>query len=173
MFREQAFELLAFVTSCVLLITYVVINFIQGPSSTSNAFKLVGTISLIFTLLCTTLKDDPVERKIENEPEFELYLKFTWHRLLTLMPLATLLLLKFSSFVLLQVRLVLTLVLGTSMGGVGLVLGYSYWQSKSLIFRTVGADASIQAMCSTLFTTITLIMFDAQIVVGFTMFLIC
>ncbi|KAK3862342.1 hypothetical protein Pcinc_031791 [Petrolisthes cinctipes] len=104
-FREQGFELLAFVTSCVFLIVYVVINFFQGPSSTSNVFKLVRLV-----------------------------------------------------------RLVLTLILGTSMGGVGLMLGYSYWQSKSLIFRTVGADASIQAMCSTLFTTITLIMFDAQIV---------
>lgn len=65
-----------------------------------------------------------------------------------------------------QVRLVLTVVFGTSMGAVGLVLGCRYWQSQNLIFRTVGADSSIQALCRTLFTTITLIMFDAQIVVS-------
>lgn len=69
-------------------------------------------------------------------------------------------------FFALQVRLVLTLVFGTSMGGVGLILGYNYWQSENLIFRTVGADSSIQAMCRMLFTTITLILFDTQIVVS-------
>ncbi|XP_071551891.1 uncharacterized protein [Panulirus ornatus] len=101
-FREQVFEVLAFVASCVILIVYVVINFVKGSTSTSDVFKLV--------------------------------------------------------------RLVLTLVFGTSMGGVGLILGYNYWQSENLIFRTVGADSSIQAMCRALFTTITLILFDTQIV---------
>lgn len=102
MFREQAFEVLAFVASCVILIVYVVINFVKESTSTSDVFKLV--------------------------------------------------------------RLVLTSVFGTSMGGVGLVLGCNYWQSENLIFRTVGADSSIQAMCRTLFTAITLILFDTQIV---------
>lgn len=101
-FREQAFELLAFVASCGFLIVYIVVNFVNGPTSTSDIFKLV--------------------------------------------------------------RLVLTVVFGTSMGAVATVLGYRYWQSANLIFRTVGADTSIQAMCRTLFTTITLILFDAQIV---------
>nr|XP_045619009.1 uncharacterized protein LOC123770877 [Procambarus clarkii] len=101
-FREQAFEVLAFVASCVILIVYVVINFVKESTSTSDVFKLV--------------------------------------------------------------RLVLTSVFGTSMGGVGLVLGCNYWQSENLIFRTVGADSSIQAMCRTLFTAITLILFDTQIV---------
>lgn len=101
-FREQAFEVLAFVVSCGFLIVYIVVNFVNAPSSSSDVFKLV--------------------------------------------------------------RLVLTVVFGTSMGAVGLVLGCRYWQSENLIFRTVGADSSIQALCRTLFTTITLIMFDAQIV---------
>ncbi|XP_069161951.1 uncharacterized protein [Procambarus clarkii] len=35
----------------------------------------------------------------------------------------------------------LTSVFGTSMGGVGFVLGCNYWQSENLIFRTVGADS--------------------------------
>ncbi|KAK8377844.1 hypothetical protein O3P69_014054 [Scylla paramamosain] len=101
-FREQAFEVLAFVASCGFLIVYIVVNFASASSSSSDIFKLV--------------------------------------------------------------RLVLTIVFGTSMGAVGLVLGFRYWQSANLIFRTVGADTSIQAMCKTLFTTITLILFDAQIV---------
>ncbi|KAK8742158.1 hypothetical protein OTU49_002147 [Cherax quadricarinatus] len=101
-FREQAFEIVAFVASCVILIVYVVINFVKDSTSTSDIFKLV--------------------------------------------------------------RLVFTLVFGTSMGGVGLVLGYSYWQSQNLIFRTVGADSTIQTMCRSLFTAITLILFDTQIV---------
>ncbi|XP_063604558.1 uncharacterized protein LOC134780036 [Penaeus indicus] len=100
-FREQAFEVLAFVASCIILIVYVVINYAK-ESSTSDTFKLV--------------------------------------------------------------RLILTLVFGTSLGTIGTFLGYNYWQSGNLIFRTVGADSSIQAMCRVLFTTVTLILFDIQIV---------
>ncbi|XP_042226628.1 uncharacterized protein LOC121869357 [Homarus americanus] len=101
-FREQAFEILAFVASCAILIIYVLLNFVKESQSTSDVFKLV--------------------------------------------------------------RLVLTLIFGSSLGVIGLILGYNYWQSENLIFRTVGADSTIQAMCRNLFTAITLILFDTQIV---------
>ncbi|KAG7177183.1 hypothetical protein Hamer_G000436 [Homarus americanus] len=73
-FREQAFEILAFVASCAILIIYVLLNFVKESQSTSDVFKLV--------------------------------------------------------------RLVLTLIFGSSLGVIGLILGYNYWQSENLIFRT-------------------------------------
>ncbi|XP_076045034.1 uncharacterized protein LOC143027587 [Oratosquilla oratoria] len=98
--REQAFELMAFVISSVILITYVTINYIQ-QSASSDTFKLV--------------------------------------------------------------RLIVTTVFGVPLAILGARFFWEYLQSGYLIFRTVGADSNIQAMCRTLLTTMTLIVFDIQV----------
>ena len=51
------------------------------------------------------------------------------------------------------------------MGLTAVIVAIKQLQSQNLIFRTVGADSNVQAMCRKLFTAITLVHIDIQIVV--------
>jgi hypothetical protein len=45
---------------------------------------------------------------------------------------------------------------------IGCTLGWEYWTSGALIFKTVGADMKLQKMCRIYFCGLSLLVFDAQ-----------
>ncbi|CAG2109195.1 unnamed protein product [Medioppia subpectinata] len=61
------------------------------------------------------------------------------------------------------VRLTITCVFGPILILTGLIYVRKYWQSKSLIYRTVGANIKMQNMCETLFIAQSLLIFDVQL----------
>ena len=66
-----------------------------------------------------------------------------------------------------QVRLILTIVVSGILSLVGTYLCRKYWDSNNFIFHAVNsADGNMQNMCRVLFTTITLLVVDTQIVVS-------
>lgn len=61
-----------------------------------------------------------------------------------------------------QIRFIVTLILTLPNAAMGLKVGWKYWSSGNLVFKTVGGDMRLQRMCRTLFFGMSLLVFDAQ-----------
>ncbi|CAL8096255.1 unnamed protein product [Orchesella dallaii] len=60
------------------------------------------------------------------------------------------------------IRFLVTVFLTLPNAVLGLKVGWHYWDSGNLIFKTVGADMRLQRMCRTLLFGMSLLVFDAQ-----------
>ncbi|ODM87528.1 hypothetical protein Ocin01_19154 [Orchesella cincta] len=60
------------------------------------------------------------------------------------------------------IRFLVTVFLTLPSAILGLKVGWHYWDSGNLIFKTVGGDMRLQRMCRTLLSGMSLLVFDAQ-----------
>ncbi|RWS27779.1 uncharacterized protein B4U80_10328 [Leptotrombidium deliense] len=67
-------------------------------------------------------------------------------------------------------RMIIGLVFAPIIVGCGLKLAYDYYDSKNLIFRTVGSNIDMQRMCEMVFIMSSLLMFDVQL--GFSSYIL-
>jgi hypothetical protein len=72
----------------------------------------------------------------------------------------------------LQTRFIVTVVLSIPNVALASKIGWNFWKSGPFVFKTVGGDMVMQKMCRTYLFGLSLLIFDAQIMISCCLLLI-